>query len=158
MDCVRTQRRSHAEMRSNAVQSARVSRGQPWQLSAVDRVLHVRPRIIGAFECRPLSSMSINRSLGHLVECAFLWTIFREQLAPVGLALPILFVTTYYKSLFYALFYLYFALLFNGWLNSSTKVEDDASPLVIFIAFTLNAFIFHHFHFRTRHLISVTKS
>jgi hypothetical protein len=44
--------------------------------------------------------MSINKSLGHLVECAFLWAIFREQLAPVGLALPILFVTTYYKVYF----------------------------------------------------------
>jgi hypothetical protein len=44
--------------------------------------------------------MSINRSLGHLVGGAFLWAIFREQLAPVGLALPILFVTTYYKVYF----------------------------------------------------------
>jgi hypothetical protein len=100
MDYVRTQRRSHAEMRSNVVQLARVSRSRPWQLSAVDRVLHVQPQIIGAFERRPLSNMSINRSLGHLVECAFLWAIFREQLAPVGLALPILFVTTYYKVYF----------------------------------------------------------
>jgi hypothetical protein len=91
--------------------------------------------------------MSINRSFGHLVECAFLWAIFREQLAPVGLALPILFVTTYYTVLFYALFYLYFALLFNGWPNSSTKVEDDASPLVYISCFYIKCFYFPSFTF-----------
>jgi hypothetical protein len=48
----------------------------------------------------PLSSMSINRSLGHLVECPFLWAIFREYFAIVGHILPILFVTTYYKVYF----------------------------------------------------------
>jgi hypothetical protein len=100
MFCVQTQMRSHVELRSNTVQSARVSRGRPWRLSAVDCVLRVRPQITSAFERRPISSMSINRSLGHLVECAFLWAIFREHFATFGHALPILFINTYYKVYF----------------------------------------------------------
>jgi hypothetical protein len=53
-----------------------------------------------AFERRPLSSMSINRSLGHLVECAFPWTLFREYFATVGHTLPILSVINYFKIYF----------------------------------------------------------
>jgi hypothetical protein len=53
-----------------------------------------------AFERRPISSMSINRPLGHLVESVFLWEIFRECFAIVGHTLPILFVNTYSKVYF----------------------------------------------------------
>jgi hypothetical protein len=95
LKCVRTQK-----LRTNAVQSACTSRSRPWQLSMVDRVLRVRPWITGAFERKPLSSMPINRPLGHLVEIVFLWAIFRECFAIVGHTLPSLFVNAYSKIYF----------------------------------------------------------
>jgi hypothetical protein len=49
--CGRTQ-----SLRTNAVQSARVSRSRPWRFSAVDRVLYVRPWITGTFERTPCGS------------------------------------------------------------------------------------------------------
>jgi hypothetical protein len=52
------------------------------------------------FESRPISSMSINRLLGHLVDISFFWAIFRECFAIVGHTLPTLFVNTYSKVYF----------------------------------------------------------
>jgi hypothetical protein len=40
--CIRAHLRSHARLRSNAVQSACISRGRPWRLSAVNRMVCVR--------------------------------------------------------------------------------------------------------------------
>jgi hypothetical protein len=136
MVCVRTQMRSHAELRSTAVQSTRASRSRPWQLSAVNRVLRVQPRITGEFEHKPLSSMSINRSLGHLVEIAFLWAIFREHFATVGHALPILFVNTYSKVYF-----------MQSFIFISLYYLMGASPLAYISCFYIKCFYFLSFTF-----------
>jgi hypothetical protein len=61
-------------------------------------VAHLNAR--RAFERKPISSMSINRPLGHLVERVFLWATFRECFAIVGHTLPNLFVNTYSKIYF----------------------------------------------------------
>jgi ATP/ADP translocase len=107
LKCVRTQC-----LRTNAVQSARASRSRPWRFSTVDRVLYVRPWITGTFERTPcirtqaFFQLPINRPLVILfsVLVFFGGNFFREHFASVSLALPLLFVSFYFKVIFNALF------------------------------------------------------
>jgi ATP/ADP translocase len=106
-------------MRSQAVPedegspvSPHASQSRPWRFSAVDRVLYVRPWITGTFERTPcvrtqaFFQLPINRPLVILfsVLVFFGGDFFREHFASVSLALPLLFVSFYFKVIFNALF------------------------------------------------------
>jgi hypothetical protein len=152
--------RSNAEARSNAGARSNVSsRNLRWCPSNpslpgcavtflcgrthIVRSNAVRSNVRPAFE-RTWSISSLYKGPKAIWPNIILWGVFGEHFASILLVPLLLFVSFYFTFNFNALFQFNYALLFNEWLNSSTKVEDETSPLVYILYFYILCFIFRY--------------
>jgi hypothetical protein len=152
--------RSNAEARSNAGARSNVSsaicagalaihrfQAAPSLFSAVERTLCGRTQYVRTYVLR---SNALGRSLAYIKDprpfgrIEFFGGVFGEHFASILLVPLLLFVSFYFTFNFNALFQSNYALLFNEWLNSSTEVEDEASPLVYILCFYILCFIFRY--------------